>query len=964
MKTPLSMAVILLMVASSMLQAQSYYYSPQGQVPLSVDQGAMAFHFEEGQSPQNLQALEAHPDIADFELHPYHDRIVVEFSNNYEGDLQQLAAELNFNLSQLRSATFSYQTNSGNRLWLTHEVVAQPKSAADLQYLMELSENWDGVYSRDRFGVSVFDVANPEMGLELAAAMVESGRVEWAHTDFYAPIEKHSDPLLGQQFQMDNTGQTIDGYSGLFDIDCNAPEAWAISKGNSSVIVAVVDDGVEDHQDLEDEFGSSRLVTGFSPVTGGNGLPTSSGAHGQACAGIIGASHNNLDVAGLAPEVRLMSINIFVGGETSQDIADGFTFARDNGADVISNSWGYVSSCGLNFSNLTSAINSASTTGRGGLGCVIAFSSGNGYASCVNYPAYLNEVLAVGSITNQGQHSNYSNEGTALDLVAPSDAAPGQPGAGVRTLDRMGFSGYTSGSTTNFFGGTSAACPVVAGTAALIVSEDPAATSAAIRTLMTSTATDMGSPGFDNTFGWGRVNASAALGGAGTPTISVNGNVTDLISGSDLAGVSVRYEGAGGTFNATTDANGDYSISGLIDGELYVIYLGKWGYLEKADAAFASDGALVNSTMEEGYKDQFNTDQGWLISGDATTGIWTRGVPIATDFSGEVANPGNDAGDGGFDAYVTGNAGGTGGTDDVDNGTTILTSLNMDLTGYADPYLNFSYWFYNAGGSGTPDDALVISMDNGSTTAVLATYDANTGAWLNASIRISDFLSITSTMTLIVEASDLPASGHIVEAGFDDFLVDEGTGIAPCTSAPSGTSASVGSTGVTLSWNSLASEGATSYTVSGRRAGSGAYRDLPTPILEPATSAFVNESLLRDGFTYEWIVVAECSGGIFSPSSTPSTFTWIAPRMGFVESQLLPNPSSGFAQLQVQTDIDGNYELRIFDASGKMLKQQSLELSAGSHSIDVSLNNAPEGLYFIQIEGEQLLQRHTLSIQR
>lgn len=94
-----------------------------------------------------------------------------------------------------------------------------------------------------------------------------------------------------------------------------------------------------------------------------------------------------------------------------------------------------------------------------------------------------------------------------MDLVAPSGGDPGN----VRTTDRMGNLGYNNTNYTSTFNGTSATCPQVAGVAALMLSVRPDLTEAQIRTTLQQTATDMGSSGFDNTYGFGRLNAFAAV---------------------------------------------------------------------------------------------------------------------------------------------------------------------------------------------------------------------------------------------------------------------------------------------------------------------------------------------------------------------------------------------------------------------------------------------------------------------
>ncbi|MEL6987659.1 MAG: S8 family serine peptidase, partial [Bacteroidota bacterium] len=380
---------------------------------------------------------------------------------------------------------------------------------------------------------TTYEIANIDDALRFANTIEESGKVAWATPDFYAPIVLDNDPKYGEQFQLNNTGQTIDGVAGVNDIDVDAPEAWTISKGASSIIVAVMDDGVEAHEDLVDASGASRVLNGSTPNGGGNGAPGADGDHGQAVAGIIAASHNNIGVRGLAPEVKILPVNI-LNGSTTQQIAEGYDFARNNGADVLSSSWSYQS-CTANYSNINQAISDLATLGRNGKGSFMAFTAGNnGRGNCINYPARLSNVYAVGAVTQIGEHASYSNQGPNIDIVAPSRAASTQSGAGVRTTDRMGSAGYSAGNYTDNFGGTSAACPVVSGTVALILSVNPNLTKSEVQNILATTADDMGTPGLDNTYGYGRVNAHKAVLAAGSPP---DPTCTDGVQNGDETGV-------------------------------------------------------------------------------------------------------------------------------------------------------------------------------------------------------------------------------------------------------------------------------------------------------------------------------------------------------------------------------------------------------------------------------------------
>jgi len=489
--------------------SQNYFYDENRLIQTNPDLEFKVLHFED--SEYYLSFLRNVPENLKIEKRiEKYNAVVISIPGNENATLN-IGNEHHVN--GIKDESFGLELQDGFNLYLSYELLFEPKYGVNIENTSIVNEviSEGGKLYRDEYGSFHLKLTNPKQSLEVSNDLVEANLVNWAHPNFYSNHTKYTDPLYSQQFQMNNTGQTISGVSGLNDVDCDAPEAWGITTGSDQITVAVIDDGVEAHPDLEDSNGNSRLESGNTPANGGDGSPIlSNDGHGTACAGIIAASHNSIHVKGIAPNVKLLSVNIFQGSETISDIANAFNYARINGADVISNSWGYTS-CTLSLSAINSAISNAKNNGRGGLGCVIAFASGNGYKSCVDYPADLSYVLAVGAVTSLGTHSNYSNTGPALDIVAPSNSAPGQSGPGVRTIDRVGFAGYSSGSSTSSFGGTSAACPVVAGCAALLLSHDSGLTESDVRTLLEDHATDMGSSGYDFTYGHGRVSAYDAL---------------------------------------------------------------------------------------------------------------------------------------------------------------------------------------------------------------------------------------------------------------------------------------------------------------------------------------------------------------------------------------------------------------------------------------------------------------------
>ncbi|MCD6201208.1 MAG: S8 family serine peptidase, partial [Bacteroidales bacterium] len=421
--------------------------------------------------------------------------------------------------------------------YFTGEILLQPKPGVPIGKILEFIDHKVKVKHETKYNTFVLETPYWDKLLEFSNRIYESGLVNYCHPNFIAPIEKTTDPLYSEQYYLNNTGQ----FGGTPGIDINAPEAWGLTTGSSSIRVAVIDDGVETHEEL-----AGKVLQGFTPQTSANN-PDTHGApnandppsiydyhfgHGECCAGIISASHNNIGIRGVAPKVLILPVNIFndwfindttINGEKyyyvdftedANDLASAIDSAWDNGhADVLSNSWGYRADPDnidqVDIDVISAAIGRARTQGRNGLGSVVVFASGNENEKFtgVTFPANVNGVITVGAIDRNGSISSYSSRGPEMDLVAPSSGSSND----VRTIDRMGSSGYNSGNYITDFGGTSAACPQVSGVAALMLSSNPFLTETQVRTTLQQTATDMGATGFDNTFGFGRVNAYDAV---------------------------------------------------------------------------------------------------------------------------------------------------------------------------------------------------------------------------------------------------------------------------------------------------------------------------------------------------------------------------------------------------------------------------------------------------------------------
>ncbi len=269
------------------------------------------------------------------------------------------------------------------------------------------------------------------------------------------------------------------GSSSSFGI--NACQAWNITKGNSSVIVAVYDSGVDENNR---EFAGTNFTTSYS--TSNRSSPAGiREPHGTRVASIISANHNRSKVAGVAPDVSIMNISHGQTATYSEDLAAGFNWAVQNGAAIINCSWGVPSqnSFSIKSTMLEDAITNALFNGRNGLGAIVIFGTGNDaeYFSynygTIHYPAnYRDEILTVGATGNNGNRGLFSAFGAKLDVMAP--------GFNILSADLNNDVSYDFG--------TSYAAPHVSGVAALMLSVSPHLTRETVVKIIESTCRKVG----------------------------------------------------------------------------------------------------------------------------------------------------------------------------------------------------------------------------------------------------------------------------------------------------------------------------------------------------------------------------------------------------------------------------------------------------------------------------------------
>lgn len=255
--------------------------------------------------------------------------------------------------------------------------------------------------------------------------------------------------------------------------------------------------------------------------------------------------------------------------------------------------------------------------------------------------------------------------------------------------------------------------------------------------------------------------------------------VIDATTLAPVPNAKVRVENASYTNTVTTNASGIYTFSNFTE-SVYTITAGKWGYKTNCDDNITINAANATYTIAiaSGYYDDFSFNFNWTTSGTATAGTWEIGEPVGTLLGSDESNPDFDVNtDCNVEAFVTGNGGGNVGDDDVDGGETILTSPVFNASTLSNPYVNYYRWFYNAGGTGSPNDQMTVKLSNGTTTVTIETITASTlgsSTWINKSYQISSFLTPTNNMRIIVTVNDIPG-GHISEGAFDKFEITDGS---------------------------------------------------------------------------------------------------------------------------------------------------------------------------------------------
>lgn len=336
-----------------------------------------------------------------------------------------------------------------------------------------------------------------------------------------------------------------------------APAAWDITTGALTIVVAVLDSGVNAaHPDL-----AGKILPGYDFVWNDSD-PADDFGHGTAVAGVIGAAGNNLiGVAGVAFGSKILPVKVMdaSGFAYYSTLAQGIHYAVDQGARVI---------------NISIAGTSASATLQGAINyawsnnVVVVVAAGNNGNNTPLYPAACSNVVAVSATLANDSIASFSSYGNHIALAAPGD--------NIWTTTRDLTTKYSAWSGTSF------ASPVVAGVVALVISAKPSLSNGQIVSILEQTADDLGASGFDTVFGFGRVNAGRAVSEAlnfnpaplvnvlsPTPGVGVSGQVTVEVAATAstlVARVECYANGMLIGTNAGPSATFQWTTAGLTNG--------------------------------------------------------------------------------------------------------------------------------------------------------------------------------------------------------------------------------------------------------------------------------------------------------------------------------------------------------------------------------------------------------------
>jgi Subtilase family len=432
--------------------------------------------------------------------------------------------------------------NSVSPLLCSGEIVAQFPSEVQVAAVESLAKSAHWFVARrisflpNGFVLTASSSADP---FEFANSLVERNGALLAHPVFLESIPDRSalavanrgvPALLSKQWHLQNSGQ--DG--GVSGVDIAALAAWPFTTGTPQIVACVIDSGISlTHECFSDP---AKLVPGYDFQDNDPDPTPTTSSHGTSCGALIAAGPDSGQIRGVAPNCRLMPIRRpdvtnYLG------LAEAFAWAADHGADVVSCSFGPDGPWVLP-DIVRAAFQHVATQGRKGKGCPIFWAAGNG-SELVSTDEWAssNYTIAVAASTDQGRRASYSDFGPEISICSPSSGGEN----GIVTAQNTGY--------TFEFGGTSAAAPIAAGVACLVLSLAPSLRVGEIKELLQKTARRIDpaggsydARGFSPYYGYGQIDALAAL--LGIPALLEIERATSLeASDGDIRAVIAYVKG-------------------------------------------------------------------------------------------------------------------------------------------------------------------------------------------------------------------------------------------------------------------------------------------------------------------------------------------------------------------------------------------------------------------------------------
>lgn len=645
------------------------------------------------------------------------------------------------------------------------------------------------------------------------------------------------------------SGEAVDAGKAAYDwgvLKMRAPQVWSeLDIKGRGVVVADIDSGsCYEHPDIigqiwinpGEDLDHDGAVMDSSDVNhqddDGNGFvddfigwnfedntndPNDFNGHGSHTTGTVAGDGTEGTISGVAPEARMMIVKVGLSLADEVDVWNGMQYAAENGADLITMSLGWQHSWDPD--RATWRRNCDNTLAMGTIMIVAAGNEGGGNEpDNVRTPGDVPSVITIGATDTADAAAYFTSEGPVTwSGVSPYNDFPYPPGLikpdlsapGVDTVSLNFCDGYSTMS------GTSMATPHAAGAAALMLEGDPFLSRNELLQIMAETAIELGEPGKDNVFGFGRIDAYAAVFEANAKLRYAGHRVDDTGTdrgNGDLAldpGETVQIVV---TLRNTDEADTFTGIVAYLSSETpgFTVLDNRAAYPDlgpgqiaeqtgpaftiKADTACFTDAQLrldiynangrrsrSRFTARVGspvptvlFADDGEADRGWTVSGTAADGLWERGVPKGTTSLGRQANPGQDASPTGTRAWVTGNQGVSAKDDDVDQGETILTSPRLSAAQYAALDFSYSRWFYREGLPTLPPDRWFIveaSNDDGANWAEVETLLPAAGSWTAMAFSLDERLTLTDNLRVRVRVNDTAGTDQVTEGGLDEVVI-------------------------------------------------------------------------------------------------------------------------------------------------------------------------------------------------